>query len=70
MLSPHAMVIDRLCRRFPNLAESVVTATVLAIEETFADARIRDYIPLLVEREARDVLAHTVATAMPTLERV
>lgn len=66
----HALVIERLCRRFPTVAEPDVVALVQAIEKSFVNARIQEYIPLLVEREARDVLAHSVAATTPRLEAV
>lgn len=52
-----AHVVDRLGRRYPRLSSELVIATVAEIEATLSDARIRDYVPLLVEREAIDVLA-------------
>lgn len=60
MKSPSALVIERLCRRFPTVPESTIAAEVASVEATFGEARIRDFIPLLVEREVRDLLAHRV----------
>lgn len=58
MQSAIAAVVQHLCLRFPAVPEAAVVETVARIEGSFGEVRIHDYIPLLVEREARDVLAH------------
>jgi len=58
MQSAIAAVVEHLCLRFPAVPEATVVETVARIEGSFHDVRIHDFIPLLVEREARDVLAH------------
>ena len=70
MMNPaaHALVVERLCRRFPTVPEGEVVALVQVIETSFVNARIHDFIPLLVEREARDVLAHAVSATAPCLQ--
>lgn len=53
-----AEVVERLLKRFPTMPAQRVTNVVDSISATFREARIRDYIPILIEREARDHLAH------------
>lgn len=43
---------------FPAISADRVSNVVDSIGATFRDARIRDYVPILIEREARDHLAH------------
>ncbi len=51
--------MDEVCRRlgavFPHLPEGQIRATVEAVYSTLTGP-VRDYVPLLVERESRDVL--------------
>jgi hypothetical protein len=53
--------IDRLAERlsgqYPDLGEDKVAAVVHQSHERFTDSRIRDYVPLFVERRARQTLA-------------
>lgn len=53
--------IDRLAERltgmYPNLGADEVAAVVHQSHERFTDSRIRDYVPLFVERRARETLA-------------
>lgn len=58
MKSTTALIVDRLHQRFPAVPEATIAAMVATSEATFLDARIRDYIPLLIEREVKDLLAH------------
>ena len=59
-----ATVTQLLCRRFPTLPVDVVAATVADVAHGYRDARIRSYLPLLVENEARDLLAGVVAAPL------
>jgi anti-anti-sigma factor len=52
-----AEVADRLQKRFPLHSPDVVRETVAEFHHQYDGSRIRDYIPVLVEREARDRLA-------------
>lgn len=56
-----ATVAERLRRRFPTLPDGLVTSTVADVARGYRDARIRSYLPLLVEREARDLLTGALA---------
>jgi hypothetical protein len=49
-------VCQRLATRFPYVPEARVRATVDEVYARF-DGPVRDYVPLLVERETRDILA-------------
>jgi hypothetical protein len=50
-------VVDRLARRFPDHPRSVIEEIVAYEHSLFAEGRVRDYIPILVERAARVRLA-------------
>jgi hypothetical protein len=51
-----AEVTERLTARFRHLPPDVVAATVDDVAGQLQAARIREFIPLLVERQARDEL--------------
>lgn len=57
MNEPQAIedVQHRLVERFPQLPADAVRHTVQDVYRRF-DGRVRDYVPVLVEREARDRL--------------
>jgi len=46
-----------LAERYPDVPRALVHALVLDAYRSFADARIRDFLPLLVWRIVRDRLA-------------
>ncbi|MGW5152991.1 three-helix bundle dimerization domain-containing protein [Rhodococcus koreensis] len=48
--------IDRLDRRFPDLSREEVERVVRSAHDRFADGTVRDFVPLLVERHAREKL--------------
>jgi len=48
-------VTERLAARFPNLPTTLVRSTVRD-EHAKLDGRVRDYVPVLVERAARQRL--------------
>jgi hypothetical protein len=55
-------LVERLTRKFPELPPSTIEETVTRVHGQLGDAPIRDYVPVLVEREAVDSLkAHTRA---------
>jgi hypothetical protein len=49
-------VVRRLAARFPDLPPGRIRATVDAVHARLTGP-VRDYVPLLVERECRDILA-------------
>ncbi len=62
-------VVRRLSTRFPDLPSATVQTAVDQAHQKFAGARIRDFVPVFVERSARDTLArintdppHRIAT--------
>jgi hypothetical protein len=61
-------VIARVAANYPECSTNDIAIVVQTLHAGFDDAKIREFVPLLVEREARDVLAHqrmvgrTVAT--------
>ncbi|MFF5030450.1 three-helix bundle dimerization domain-containing protein [Nocardia salmonicida] len=49
-------VIERLIARFPAESPAAIELLVRRIHERFADARVRDFVPLLVEKAARQAV--------------
>ena len=59
-------LIERLVMRFPHLPGEVIEHVVTAAHHRFADAPIRDFVPLLVEHDAVDLLwAYAGSAAEP-----
>ncbi|GAA1942289.1 three-helix bundle dimerization domain-containing protein [Microbacterium deminutum] len=53
-------VIERLAERFPRLPHAQIVDAVYAARDSFARAQVRDFVPVLVEREARARLEHPI----------
>jgi hypothetical protein len=51
-------VVERLAKQFPELQHETISDLVRGKYANFADSTIRDFVPILVERSARDELAH------------
>jgi hypothetical protein len=51
-----AALVERLTRKFPELDPNTIEETVTSFHLQLGDAPIRDYVPVLVEREAIDSL--------------
>jgi hypothetical protein len=49
-------VARRLATRFPQISSDTVSRAVKHAHAEFANSRIRDFVPLFVERNARDHL--------------
>ncbi|GAF45453.1 three-helix bundle dimerization domain-containing protein [Rhodococcus wratislaviensis] len=49
-------VIDRVDTRFPDLPQEGIERVVRSAHEHFATGKVRDFVPLLVERLAREKL--------------
>ena len=56
-------LVVRLTGRYPGIAESTVKRIVHAVHARFDGRPLRDFIPLLVERNARSELDRLRATA-------
>ncbi|WP_025351689.1 three-helix bundle dimerization domain-containing protein [Nocardia nova] len=55
-------VIERLHTRFPTVPPADVELIVRAIHQRFADARVNDFVPLLVEKAARQAISIQMAS--------
>jgi hypothetical protein len=53
-------VVERLLQQFPDMQEERVRSVVTVAHERFAGNPIRDFVPVFVERSARDELSRTV----------
>ena len=58
-----ALVVERLQARFPQTPRDVIARAVSEAHREFDDQPIRDYVPLLVERQVRDQLGGWSASA-------
>ncbi|UGT42785.1 hypothetical protein LTV02_05090 [Nocardia yamanashiensis] len=59
-------LVARLADKFPHLATGVVGEEVRGIHREFVDHRVREFIPLLVERIAERQLRRRMAYRAPT----
>ncbi len=50
-------VVERLLQRFPDIQEERVRSVVNKAHEKFVGNPIRDFVPVFVERSARDELS-------------
>ena len=51
-----AALVERLKNKFPEVAPRTIEETVSSVHRQLDDAPIRDFVPVLVEREARNAL--------------
>ncbi|MEU7903345.1 three-helix bundle dimerization domain-containing protein [Actinoplanes sp. NPDC049118] len=58
-------VVTTMRQRFPGLADSTVTGYVTDIHRRFNAAPVRDFVPLLVEREAQRALTVLATDSIP-----
>lgn len=49
-------VIERLSEKYPDLDRDVIAATVAAEYESFAGKPVRDFVPVLVEKNTKKAL--------------
>jgi hypothetical protein len=54
-----ARLMERLTAMFPELSEEQIARTVRGQYSEYEDSRIRDFVPVLVERAARNELKGT-----------
>jgi hypothetical protein len=59
-----AEVQARLTSKYPHFSQDEIAATVARVYARFDRSRIRDYVPLLVERRARAELASAPTAAL------
>ncbi|KHK96407.1 hypothetical protein LK09_15710 [Microbacterium mangrovi] len=57
-----AEVVRRLEERFPQLPSSQIAEAVLEAQHHYDNARVRDFVPVFVEREARAALERPILT--------
>ena len=63
-------VVDRLAERFPGEPRSVIEDVVAHEHSLFDEGRVRDYVPILVERAAKLRLVHQqLAPGLPVSVR-
>ena len=48
----------RMVAKYPDLPQAQVSQVIAQAHNRFADSRIRDFVPLLVERRARTELSN------------
>jgi len=53
-----AEVIARVAAYYPDISTTDIERVVQTVHTGFDDAKVREFIPLLVERKVRAVLAH------------
>lgn len=53
-------IVERLSARFPHTPVSTIVDTVSESRHHFERAKVRDFVPVLVEREARARLEHPI----------
>ena len=51
-----AELVERLRKCYPNLPDDTVVEVVNDMRAAFSGSRIREYVPLFVERRARNAL--------------
>lgn len=55
-----AEVVERLHRKFPGVAHDRIKDAVSQAHHELDTARVRDFVPVLVEKRARDLLRAAV----------
>lgn len=58
-------VIASICDRFPDVDKAHITAHAEEVRSRYADARVREYVPVMVEREVTDMLRAAAESASP-----
>jgi hypothetical protein len=54
-------IIERLKDRFPQTSPTAIATVVDSARESFEQAKVRDFVPLFIEREARARLEDATA---------
>ena len=63
-----ARVIERLCEKFPAFNRDEVESAVHSAHSALAESPIRDFIPVLVEHDAKEKLRRVRAERSMTAE--
>ena len=58
-------VVDRLLTLYPSVPEHTAREVVGSVHGRFDRAKIRDFVPLFVERESKETLAVLAAGMVP-----
>lgn len=58
-----ADISDRLSQRYPDLPADTIRAVVSAVYAEFSDAKVRDFVEVLVEKQAKKRLKALQAQA-------
>lgn len=56
-----ARVVESLRSRFPEADRGDIDACVERVQARYADARVREYVPVMVEREVSEALRNPAA---------
>ena len=59
-------VVERLARNNPTVPQEIVATLVNEAHSRFDQSKVRDFVPLLVERRAKVLLAKLVADLIDT----
>ena len=46
-------IVERLQAKFPDASPETITSAVEQARESFAQAKVRDFVPVLIEKEAK-----------------
>jgi hypothetical protein len=60
-----ALFFERLQERFPGLDAETINGEVARLHQRFNGSRIRDFLPILIEREAVDHFAKVPQQRVP-----
>jgi hypothetical protein len=50
------LLVDRLRRKYPTIPAEMIRSEVARLHEEYDGAKVRDFLSILVEREARQTL--------------
>ena len=59
-------VAERLQVRFPQLDPGMITSVIDGVSHRYDASPIRDFLPILIEREASDLLTQVPRQVLPT----
>lgn len=57
------LVVTRLTVRFPSMSRNDIEIVVRTVEKRFADAKVRDFLALLIEKGARREIGEGTASS-------